>query len=103
MKEYMDSGQITLVDRNITIKYDDYGAPTKEQERQQLLDMLSRGAISPEKFVNDYYEDSLSAEEKQAEVEYIKSQDMKDMFNDNERPTEQFNLPTGETEEETVE
>ena len=68
--------------------------------------MLSRGAISPEKFVNDYYEDSLTDAEKLAEIDYIKSQDAKDslegMFND-EASTEQFTNKPGEAEEETVE
>ena len=78
MKEYMDTGAITEKDYDVTVKYDDYGMPTQEETRQQLLDMLARGAISPEKFVNDYYGESITAEEKQLEVEYIKSQDMKD-------------------------
>lgn len=107
VKDFMDNGQITLNDKNITVKYDDYGAPTKEEERQQLLDMLSRGAISPEKFVNDYYDDSLTDAEKLAEIDYIKSQDAKEslegMFGNDEASTEQFNLPTGEAEEETAE
>lgn len=105
MKEYMDTGTITLdKDYGITIKYEDYGAPSLEETRQQLLDMLSRGAISPEKFVEDYYGDTETPEVKLREAEFIESQD-KSPFGDmnNEEGIESINNPALQPQEEITE
>lgn len=97
MKEWMDTGTITLdKEYDVSVEYDDYGAPTLEEKRKQLLDMLVRGAVSPKKFVDDYYGDELNDEEKLEQVNYItEQQDMKDLFNNDgigvsdEEPVEQ--------------
>lgn len=92
MKEWMDTGTITLdKDYDVSVEYEDYGAPTLEDKRRQLLDMLTRGAVSPKKFVEDYYGDDISEEEKQSEIEYItEQQETKDLFDETgiEQPTD---------------
>jgi hypothetical protein len=59
---------------DININYPEYGSPTFDDKLNTLTPALSQGAISPERFVDELWEDSLTEDEKIAEIEYLKSQ-----------------------------
>jgi hypothetical protein len=58
----------------ININYPEYGSPTFDDKLNTLAPALAQGAISPEKFVDELWEDSLTEDEKAAEIAYLKSQ-----------------------------
>lgn len=86
LQEYMDTGDITITDYDISIKYNDFASPTFETMSQILTPMLSQGAISSKMFVDKLYGDSLSEDEKAYEISEIDRKDQEstlgDMFND---------------------
>lgn len=66
-KEYMDTGGIPLVGRDVSVKFSEFASPTFENMSKVLTPMLSQGAISPKMFVSKLYGDSLSKEEREEE------------------------------------
>lgn len=78
IKEYMDTDQISIQEYDISIKYCEFANPTFEAMSTTLLPMLSQGGISTEMYVDKLYGDSLSDEEKQAEIAKIKENQQKD-------------------------
>lgn len=78
VKEYMDTDQISIQEYDISVKYCEFANPTFEAMSTTLLPMLSQGGISTEMYVDKLYGDSLSDEEKQAEIAKIKENQQKD-------------------------
>lgn len=78
IKEYMDTDQISIQEYDISVKYCEFANPTFEAMSTTLLPMLSQGGISTEMYVDKLYGDSLSDEEKQAEIAKIKENQQKD-------------------------
>ena len=78
MKEYMDTDKISLTNYDISVKYCEFANPTFEAMSKILLPMLTSGGISVEMYVDKLYGDSLSDEEKQAEIEKIKEMQERD-------------------------
>lgn len=59
-------------DPNIEITFNDFSNPTPETKANILTPMLTQNAISPTLFVEEFWGDSLTEEQKKAEIEYIK-------------------------------
>lgn len=78
MWQYINTGKIKIKDYDISIKFDEFATPTFETISGNLANLLSSGAISPEMYVDKLYGDSLSDEEKQREIEYIKERQQAD-------------------------
>lgn len=80
LKEYMEKGSVTITDYDVTVKFDEYATPSFESISQNLANLLTNGAISPEMYVDKLYGDSLSEEDKIHEIEYIKEKQSQDEF-----------------------
>lgn len=78
LQEYMTTGNMTIQDHDISVKFEEFACPTFENTATLLSGMLTSNAISPELYVDKLYGDSLSDEEKQREVEYIKERQQAD-------------------------
>ena len=78
LKEYMDTGSISIKDHDISVKYCEFANPTFEAMSTILLPMLTSGGISVEMYVDKLYGDSLSDEEKQEEILKIKDMQERD-------------------------
>lgn len=84
LKEYMNKGSVTITDYDITVKFDEYATPSFESVSQNLANLLTSGAISPEMFVDKLYGDSLSEEDKMHEIDYIREKQQQDSFDTGE-------------------
>ena len=72
LQEYMETGAITLQNEyNISVKFDEFATPSFENVGASLIQLLTQGGLSPKMYVEKLYGDSLSDEEKQAEIDYI--------------------------------
>lgn len=78
LKEYMTTGKVTITDYDISVKFDEYANPSFESISPNLLSMLNNGGMSPEMYVEKLYGDSISEEEKQREINYIKEKQQAD-------------------------
>lgn len=79
IKEYIDTGKITIgTDYGISVKYNEFANPSFESLSQVLTPMFTQGAISTEMYVDKLYGDSLSAEEKQKEIEWLNKKQSED-------------------------
>ena len=58
---------------NVQVRYDKFLSPSKEQKIKIYVPMYQSGAISVEQFVRTIYEDEMSDEEMQNEIDRIKS------------------------------
>lgn len=58
----------------ISIDYPEYGNPTFEAKLLALVPAFTSGAMSPEKFVDELWGDSLSAEDREKEIEWCTNQ-----------------------------
>lgn len=76
--EYMETEDITLVEHNIDIKYNEFATPTFENQIQVLGSAWGNGQLSTEKYVNLLWTDKLSEEEKQKEIEWLDGNREKD-------------------------
>ena len=81
IKEYMDTETISLTDYDISIKYCEFANPTFEAMSTILLPMWTSGGISTEMYVDKLYGDSLSDEEKLAEVAKLEANKQIDNMN----------------------
>lgn len=81
LTEYMQSGNITIQDYQIDIKYNEYATPTKEQKASLLVPQLQAKVITPEMFIDEYYGESLDDATKQRELQFIvQQQQMEEMM-----------------------
>lgn len=81
VKEYMDTGSISLASYDISVKYCEFANPTFESMSTILLPMWTGGAISTEMFVEKLYGDSLSEEEKAIEIAKLEESRKRDDIN----------------------
>ena len=58
---------------NIQVKFDKFANPSKEERLTTWLPVFNSGAISIERFIEEIYQDELSDEEKQKEIERLKN------------------------------
>lgn len=72
LAEFMSTGAITIKNYQIDVKYDEFANPSFENELPLLAQALASGAISPEQYIDRLYGDSLSDEQKQYELAYVK-------------------------------
>ena len=73
LKEYMDTGSVTIRPREISVKYQEFASPTFDSLSKTLLPVWQAGAMSDEMFADKLYGDSLSPEEKKREIEALKA------------------------------
>lgn len=59
---------------DITINFPEYGNPTFESKLNNLSPAVTTGAMSPKRYVEELWGDSLTDEEKEEEIEYITAQ-----------------------------
>lgn len=71
-KELMEKGTIKKVNKDITVNFEKFANPTFEEEIVILGNAFTQGQISPEKYVETLWGDSLSEEDKQKEIAYLK-------------------------------
>ena len=84
LKEYMANGTATKVDYDISVKFDEYATPSFESVSQNLCNLLTSGAITPEMYVDKLYGDALSDEDRQREIDYITSKQQQDEYDTGE-------------------
>lgn len=68
IKEYMDTGVITLKKYDISVKYCEFANPSFESLSSTLLPMFTSNGISIEMYIDKLYGNSLSKEEKANEI-----------------------------------
>ena len=72
IQEYIDTGSITMTNYDIGVRHKEFANLGFENEIQVLGIQLQSGNITPEKFVRCVWGDSISENDKMAEIEYIK-------------------------------
>ena len=109
MKEYMDTGSISIKEYDISVKYSEFANPSFESLSSILSPMFTGGSISTEMYVNKLYGDSLSEEEKLKEIAWLDSKQQEDNLEmgdfDLNGTNEDFaneNLQQQETNEEPI-
>lgn len=104
LQDYMTNGKISLVDYDVSVKFEEFASPSFDSKVKTLLPLYQAQAISTEMFVDKLYEDSLSDEERQKEVEAIKEMANTDMLglgdidNESDESAVGGDLPTEEEE-----
>lgn len=88
VQEYIDTGDITIQEYDLSIKYDEFANPSFENELQVLGSAWSDGQLSTKKYVDLLWKDNLSEEEKAIEIEEL------------EKTRNQDNLKLGDFEDE---
>ena len=81
MEEYMRTGNITIRDYEISVKFSSFANPSFESLSQTLTPMFNSGAISTEMYVEKLYGDSLSKKEKEKEILRLNEQKQKESLN----------------------
>lgn len=89
LKEYIDTGNITLKDYNIEIKYSEFANPSFENELQILGNAWSQGQLPTKDYVEMLWADKISDADKLERIKWLdenkaKSEDMSGLFNENE-------------------
>ena len=79
LKEYMDSGMITLQDYNINVKYCEFANPSTETMLPILGGAWSQGQLSTERFVKMMWPDD-TEEERMKEMQWLDENREKDNF-----------------------
>jgi hypothetical protein len=75
MKSYIDNPNfITVPQFNVSVSFDEFANPSFENQLSILGSALNSGSISPEKYIDLLWGDTLTDIEKQQELQYIKSQ-----------------------------
>jgi len=78
--EYMTTGQITLMDYEVNVKYDEIATPTFDTELQVLGSAWNNNQISTEQYVNMLWKDKLSDEDKQKEIQWLEEKKQNENF-----------------------
>lgn len=74
MKTYADGGVAKIVpDKDISVTFGEFSSPTLETKANTLVPMLVQGAISPEAFVEMFWENGMDADEKRKQAEWIRN------------------------------
>jgi len=107
VQEYMDTGNITLADYDINIKYCEFANPATETMLPILGSAWSQGQISTERFVKMMWPDDTD-EERMKEAAWLDENKKNDEFdlmgalNNNENAINEAMVSAGEDEEEPV-
>ena len=94
--EYMNTGEISLKEIPISVKYDEFANPSFETELQMLGSAWNQGEISTEKYVELLWGDKLSKEEMIKEMEWLEKNRLQDDLGisnfevENDRERDQF-------------
>lgn len=102
LKDFMDNGTISIKEYDISVKYCEFANPTFESMSKILLPMLTSGGISVEMYIDKLYGDSLSDEEKQAEIEKIKEMQERDNLQIGDFENEEPIGDSGQEEEANI-
>ncbi len=107
IKEYMDTGAITLKEREVNIRYCEFANPSTETMLPILGGAWSQGQISTEKFVKMMWPDDTEAQQAK-EMQWLNDNRQKDDFDmgallNNEEAIRNGMVSTGEDEEQSVE
>lgn len=105
LKEYLDTGEITIQDYDIEVKYKDIAMPSFNMQLQVLGAARQAGNISNEMYVDLLWGDTKTLQEKQEEIKRLNDNDSKDNYNlggmfgapepdESETGTEQDSEPT---------
>ena len=70
--EYLRTGRITTKKYDISIRYDEFADTSFEQKLMALGESLDNGNISPEMYLDKLYGDSLSEDDYQKELKFLK-------------------------------
>ena len=70
--EYMKTGKITKFDYNITVKYSEFADDSYENKLEKLGEAFDSELLSEKMFMDRLYGDSLSAEEYERELNWLK-------------------------------
>lgn len=71
LKEYMETGKITLQEYDVNINYNEFANPSLENEIQVLGSAWSNGQLSTERYVDLLWSDKLSDEDKLKEMQWL--------------------------------
>lgn len=72
-EEYLRTGKITQRRHDVTIKFSEFADNTFEEKAAVLGDALAGGGMSPEMYMDKLYGDTLSDEDYEKELEFIKN------------------------------
>jgi len=81
LQEFIDSGEITIQDYDITVKFQDIATPSFNQNLSVLGGARAAGNISDELYVDLLWGDTLTDEEKQEEIERLHKKSEQDNYN----------------------
>lgn len=74
MKAYMENpDMVSIPEVEVSVSYGEFANPSFENQLQTLGSALNSGTLSPEKYIELLWGDTLSPEEKQKELEFVKS------------------------------
>lgn len=71
-KEYMDKGEITVQDYNLSVKFSEFADEAFETKLEKLGAAFDAENMSEEMYVDKLYGDSITEEEKDKELEWLK-------------------------------
>lgn len=71
-KEFMDTGKITVLDYDISIKFNEFADDSFENKLEQLGKAYDMEEISPELYVDKLYGDTMTRAEKETELQFLK-------------------------------
>ena len=80
-QEFIDTGSISIVEYDISVKFNEFANPSFEEELASLGAARTQGNMSPRMFIELLYGDNISDEEKEKEIKYIEEHDQQDQFN----------------------
>lgn len=104
LKDYMGTGKISLVDYDISVKFEEFASPSFDSKVKTLLPLYSAQAISKKLFVEKLYDDSLSKKEQENEIKALTEMGNTDVLGlgdiDNENDESTIREDLSEEEEE---
>ena len=81
LQEYLDTGNITIQDYDIEVKFQDIATPSFNQNLSVLGAARQAGNISNELYVDLLWGDTKTEDEKQEEIKRLNDNDSKDNYN----------------------
>jgi len=70
--EFLRTGQITVTDYGVNVMFDEFSDQSYENKIKTMSSVLANDGISPELYVEKVYGQSISEEQKQHEIEWLK-------------------------------
>lgn len=93
VEEYMRTGNISIQDYDISVKFDEFATPSLEEKLSTWGTAYQQGIASEEQIIDSIYGDSLSDEERAREIAYIKENKQADNLD-----MSMFDMNNGNTE-----